>query len=88
MTPLEDARNLGPTTAAELATVGIATLEHLRAIGWAEAFERWIVAYPERLNLNALTALIGAVEDEDWRRLPADRQTEARALVQELRASS
>ncbi len=88
MTPLEDARNLGPTTATELAGVGIPTLETLRAVGWAEAFERWVRASPERCTLNACTALIGAVEDLDWRRLPPDQKAEARALVQALRASS
>lgn len=85
MTPIEQARNLGPTSGAELRSVGIESLEQLIDIGWEEAFEKWVIAYPERVNLNAATALIGAVENCDWREVPASLKSEAKVLVRSYR---
>jgi hypothetical protein len=50
-TPLENARNLGPTSASELAAAGIHSLEQLREIGWEDALLRLVRACPNRLNL-------------------------------------
>lgn len=84
-TPIEEARNLGPTAGAELRSVGIETLQQLMKLGWEEAFDRLVQAYPNRVNLNMLTALIGAVEDCDWRRLPVSLKGEARVVVSRYR---
>ncbi|MDX2150686.1 MAG: TfoX/Sxy family DNA transformation protein [Bryobacteraceae bacterium] len=70
MTPIEDARNLGPVSGEELRALGIDTLERLRELGWQEAWAQWRERFPERRHLVAGYALAGAVEDADWRRLP------------------
>ena len=83
--PIEEARNLGPTSGAELRSVGIDTLGKLLKLGWEEVFDRWVSAYPNRLNLNALTALIGAVEDCDWRQIPTPLKYEAKVFLKSYR---
>ena len=83
---IDQARNLGPVTAAELMEIGIATCEDLRALGWEEAYLRWVQAYPKRLHLTAARALAGALVDEDWRRLPTVLDAEVRAVVRMLRS--
>jgi len=83
-TSIEKARNLGPVSAAEFRTLGIFSLEQIREMGWQEAFALWVEAYPERLNLNAAAALIGAVEDVDWRKIPPNEKAAARRLLASL----
>jgi hypothetical protein len=85
-TPVNKARNLGPVSAVELASVGIDSLEKLQYIGWEEACCRWSASFPERLNLNAFFSVIGAIEDKDWRKLDQVEKDAARALLRELRA--
>lgn len=82
---LENARNLGTLTARELNRAGIHSLEELRSLGWEEAFARWVEHSPERLNLNAATALIGAIEDVDWREVRAEDKARARKLISALK---
>ena len=60
-------------------------LEKLRYIGWEGAYERWAVAYPDRVNLNACLAIIGAITGEDWRRIGDDVRADAKAFVEALR---
>ena len=86
-TPIEEAKNLGPISGAELRSVGIETLEQLQELGWEEVFERWVEAYPERINLNAATALIGAIEGCDWRQVPVSLKAEAKGLINSYRKS-
>ncbi|HYE25027.1 MAG TPA: TfoX/Sxy family DNA transformation protein [Clostridia bacterium] len=85
MTPIEKARNLGPVCAAEFATIGIHSLEQIVELGWEEVMVRWVQAYPERANLNAATALIGAIEDVDWRKVRPSDKAAARQLISELK---
>lgn len=82
---LAQARNLGRLTARELNRAGIHSLEELRSLGWEEAFARWVEHYPERLNLNAAAALIGAIEDVDWRKIRAEEKARARKLLAALK---
>jgi len=84
-TPIEQARNLGPVTGAELRTIGIDTLEQLQSIGWEDAYLRLLERYPDRLHLMMCYALIGAVHEVDFRRIPAGEKALAKALNRELR---
>lgn len=77
--------NLGPKTTAELAAVGIKTLAQLQRLGWEKALLKLIVKYPERLNLNMACGLIGAELGKDWRKIPAKKKQEAKALIKSLK---
>ena len=84
-TPINKARNLGPLTEAELNSVGINSLEEIIELGWEETFLKLVEIYPERINLNMATALIGAVEDCDWRKVPGPLKSEAKKLINVLK---
>jgi hypothetical protein len=83
MTPL---RNVGPTTQVWLSSIGITSLEELRALGVAETYLRLKAAYPKRVSLNALWGLEGAINERDWRDIPEGRKQELRRLVEQAQA--
>lgn len=83
-TPLTNARNIGPVTARELATLGIESLEELSALGWRKACMLYASAYPNRANANAFAAILGAVEDKDWRAVDI---APIRALLHRLKSN-
>jgi hypothetical protein len=87
MTPIVQARNLGPVTSRELRELGIETLAQLRREGWESVFRRWTEAFPERVHETACRALAGAVEACDWRLLPPDLLADVRRVVAEVRAA-
>ena len=80
-TPIQQARNLGATSARELRAVGIHTLEDLKAFGWEAAFEKLVLEFPGRVNLNMACALIGAIESEDWREISPQQKADAKSVV-------
>jgi uncharacterized protein YdeI (YjbR/CyaY-like superfamily) len=87
-TPIEEAKNVGITTGAELRSIGVETVEQLKAQGWEKIFYRLIESYPHRINLNMLTGLIGAVEDQHWQNIDPDLKAEAKAIIKELKTGS
>jgi len=72
-------------TEVELESLGLGSAVRIAAIGWEEAFLRWIEAYPERLNLNAAVGLIAKTEGISWLRVRAADKEHARVLVDALR---
>ena len=76
---------MGPLTGAEIASLGIDTVERLVALGWEEVFVRWIEAHPERLNVNAAVGLVAAELGVSWLKLPAKEKALARAKVEAVR---
>jgi DNA transformation protein and related proteins len=73
-TPLSLARGLGPTSAAKLATMGIHTVDDLRA---ADAFDVHLRLQQggSSVDRNLLYALIGAQENRDWREVARTDKT-------------
>ena len=63
--PLTGLRNLGPRTTQRLASIGITTPSRLRRVGPIAAFVRLKRAH-RGVSLNALYALVGAVEGMHW----------------------
>ncbi len=83
---LEDARNLGPQTAAEMETLGFKYLDQIEEIGWEEFCIKYCEYFPHRLNLNAFAAIIGAIEDEDWRKISPALKNQAKQLIRQIKA--
>ena len=86
--PIKDARNLGPKTADELEALDIFFLDQLEKMGWEESCILWAENFPHRLNLNAFTAIIGAIEDQDWRQIDSDLKRQAKQLVHRLKSGN
>jgi uncharacterized protein YdeI (YjbR/CyaY-like superfamily) len=84
-TPVEEGKNLGPKIGSELRSLGIMTLEQLKREGWESVITRWTELYPQRVNLIAIKAMIGAVEDTRIRDLDSELSANARTLLYELK---
>lgn len=80
-TPPEPLMNLGPTTRARLAAVGVPDAASLRRIGAAEAYRRLKAHLPNRVSLNALYALHAALDGVHWNTYPEDVKAQMRAEV-------
>ena len=85
MTPIEHAKNLGPTTGAELRSVGIATLEQLRELGWEEVWYRLCEAYPHRSHSMCGYALMGAEQGIRLEELTADEKSYVKRVAARLK---
>lgn len=69
---LTSLRNIGSVTAQWLETVGIHDRAALVSCGAVEAYRRVHAAYEDRVTLNLLYALHGAIFDIHWNELPED----------------
>lgn len=73
-TPLAGALNLGPKSAAVLASAGIATLEQLRHVGAVAAYVK-AKRTGANVSLNLLWALEGAINGLHWRKVAREHRT-------------
>ena len=85
MTPPDRLRNIGTTSSQWLAAVGIHTEDDLVAIGAVDADLRVRAAFPNRVSLNLLWALEGALLDLPWTELPPELKDDLRRQVEETR---
>jgi hypothetical protein len=76
--PIAELKNLGPTTARDLAEVGVATLAELQHVGPVDAWHRLNELRPKQYSLVGLYALAGAILDKEWKELPAEYRTQLR----------
>lgn len=67
-------RNLGPKSRAWLAGLGIHDLDGLRRADPYRVYAQ-LKAQGEPVSLNLLYALIGAVEDQDWRAVQREQRS-------------
>jgi DNA transformation protein len=75
-------RNLGKASQQWLNEIGITTLEDLQSSGVVDAYMRLKLRYPDKITLNMLYGLYGAVHDVDWRDIPPEIKAELRAEVE------
>ena len=64
--------NLGPVTERQLAEIGVADEEALRALGAVEAWRQLKFRFAREMNAVGLYALEGALRDCHWNALPPD----------------
>lgn len=79
--PIENLRNLGPTSAAWLREVGIGTIEQLRRFGAVAAF-RLVKQQHSNASLNLLWALAAGLDDKDWRELSQEEKERLRTELE------
>lgn len=85
MTPIENAKNIGPVVGSELRECGIKHLEDLIELGLEESFYQLVLKFPERLNLNCIVAMYGAVENMDWREIDPEVKERLKKYLEKLR---
>src|SRR5690349_14503166 len=76
--PIAALKNLGPSTARDLAEVGVATFAHLQEVGPVDAWHRLNALRPRQYSLVGLYALAGALLDKEWKELPPEYRTQLR----------
>ena len=85
---ISDARNLGPVSASEMEAMGIYYLDQIIEMGWENFCIQYVELFPNRLNLNAFAAIIGAIEDQDWRKIDPQFKAQARSLIRQIKMGS
>ena len=79
-TPVENLKNLGPTSAAWLKDIGVQTRAELERMGAVLAY-RLVRERRAEVSLNLLWAIAAALQNKDWRELTAD---EKQSLLSEI----
>jgi hypothetical protein len=80
--PVENLRNLGPTSAAWLHEAGIHTIAELRRLSPAAVF-RIVKQQQPKASLNLLWALVAGLADVDWRELTDEQKQSLRKEVEQ-----
>ncbi len=83
---IEQLRNIGPTSASWLRSVGIQTQSQLRDIGPVAAFLIVRSRFP-KVSLNLLWALAAGIDRIDWRELSIEKKNELRAQLEQTTLS-
>lgn len=76
-TPIEQLRNLGPTSASWLRACSISTIEELKRLGPVLAWRMVRARFPQA-SFNLLWALAAGIEDRDWRLLTDEEKKRLR----------
>ncbi len=85
LTPIEKSKNLGPVTGQKLREIGIETLEELKKRGWEQSCIDLVLHSPMMANLNCFTAIIGAINNQDWRNIDPKLKQKAKELLESLK---
>lgn len=81
--PIDNLRNLGPTSAAWLREVGITTIAELQHLGPTLAY-RMVKEKQPNTSLNLLWALAAGISDRDWRELSEEEKERLPAEVESV----
>jgi DNA transformation protein len=65
-------RNIGPKSTERLAAVDVYSLEDVERLGVVETYLRVKAAFPDRVSLNLLWGLQGALMGIPWNQIPDD----------------
>jgi DNA transformation protein len=84
MTRLRDLKNIGPRTESWLHAIEVHSLDDLERLGAVEVYRRLREHFPNRVSLNALYALQGAILNLHWNALPPDMKAELRQQAEDL----
>lgn len=85
---ISKAKNIGPISSKALREIGINTLEDLKSVGWKGAILKLTAESMQYANLNMARALIGALENKDFRDISTEQLQQARLLIEELKNHS
>jgi DNA transformation protein and related proteins len=80
---LSELRGLGPVSVAMLGSVGITSAAQLRKADIFLLFKKIKTLHP-RTSTNLLYALLGAVDNQDWRTVARDRRTEVLMRLEDM----
>lgn len=80
---LAELRGLGPVSVQLLVNAGVTTAAQLRKADLYKLYAKIKSTHP-RTSINLLYALLGAVNDQDWRTVAKDRRTEVLMRLEDM----
>jgi DNA transformation protein and related proteins len=80
---LSELRGLGPASVAMLVSVGISSAAQLRKADLYQLYARIKAQHPHT-SINLLYAMMGAVDDVDWRDVAKERRTEVLMRLEDM----
>jgi DNA transformation protein and related proteins len=80
---LASMRGLGPASAKMIAQAGVTTSVALKKADLYQLYAR-IKQQQPKVSINLLYAMIGAVENEDWRTIAKERRSEVLMRLDDL----
>lgn len=81
-TPVENLRNLGPTSAIWLQEIGVYTKSDLQRLGPVLAYQL-VSQHQPRTSLNLLWAMSAALSDRDWREVTSEEKERLKTELEE-----
>ncbi len=84
MTRLRDLKNIGPRTESWLHAIEVYNLDDLERLGAVEVYRRLREHFPDRVSINALYALQGAILNLPWNDLPPELKAELRQQAEAI----
>lgn len=82
---ISDLKNLGPASEMEFCKAGIKTVNQFIKLGWKKAMIKLVAANPKNRHSVFAYALIGALSNVYWARIPESKKTEAKKFTASLK---
>ncbi len=84
---ISDLMNLGPTSETHFTAAGIKTPTQFRKLGWQKTMKKLVDSNPKHRHSLYAYALIGALQNTMWSRIPEKDKAEARSFCASLKKS-
>lgn len=82
---ISDLKNLGPMTEKTFLKAGIKTVQQFKKLGWKKSMEKIAKIDPKNRHPLFAYAMIGALTNTDWNRIPDQDKLEARQFCAALK---
>jgi hypothetical protein len=82
---IAELKNLGPATEKQFHKAGIKTVAQFQKLGWKKTLATLVKSNPKLRHSVYTYALIGALENKVWHKLPEDVKIEAREFTNSLK---
>ena len=82
---ISECRNLCPKIEEQFEAIGITNFKQLEELGWEEVALRFNEYYPGLINLNLVAAVIGAIYDQDWRKIYPQLKKQAKLFLTDIK---
>lgn len=85
---ISELMNLGPMAEKHFSSAGIITVSQFRKLGWQRTMKRLVTNNPKHRHSLYAYAIIGALKNIMWNRIPEKDKAEARAYCASLKPQS
>lgn len=85
---ISDLKNFGPMTEKTFKLAGITTVLQFRKLGWQKTMQKLVKSNPKSRHSIFAYAIIGALQNKMWNRIPESDKAAARAFCASLKEKS